>query len=69
MGVSVERWKWSSEEIDSLIERFDDMRREAERTRSYVNQRLSRRPFWPDRRRNPRSAEPDTGDDNSNEAA
>jgi hypothetical protein len=70
IAIDVERWKGSSEEIDSLIERFDDMRRESERTRSYVSERLSSRPFWPDRRRNPRVPEPaNSGEGSSNEAA
>ena len=54
------------DEIRSLIERVDGQLRQAERLRSYVNDRSRANDFWPDRRKTPRipkGAEPDHSGD------
>jgi hypothetical protein len=50
----VDSRKGWSEKLDALIESVDGMCREAERTGTYAREALSRRPFYPDRRRNSR---------------
>jgi hypothetical protein len=66
----VDSRKGPLEDFDTLIQRIDEMCREAERTRSYARALLSRRPFYPDRRRRLRMPDFASGtDNNSNEAA
>jgi hypothetical protein len=55
----VERRQRHSEDLDALLERADEVCREAERTDAYAREGMSRRPFYPDRRRNPRLPDPD----------
>jgi hypothetical protein len=66
----VDSRKGASDDFDALIQRVDEMCREAERTGSYARQSLSRKPFYPDRRRNPRFADGSSGSDgDQNDAA
>jgi hypothetical protein len=51
------------DEIRRVIERVDGQLREAERLRSYVNERSRRQAFFPDRRKAPRL--PESLDDSS----
>jgi hypothetical protein len=44
----------SWDEIKGLIERVDEVCRDAERARNQANDAMRRRPFWPDRRQTPR---------------
>ena len=50
--------KPDAEEIRSVIEQVDGELREAERIRSYINER--RTPFYPERRKTPRVPERDS---------
>ena len=61
------RQRGSSDDIRGLIEQIDGLLREAERLRSYADERNRRTPFWPERRKMPRipqerASEHDTSD-------
>jgi hypothetical protein len=47
----------SWDEIKGLIERVDEVCREAERARNQADDAMRRRPFWPDRRKTPRDSD------------
>ena len=51
----MENRKRSPQEFDDLLERVDEVCREAERVGTYVREGLRRQPFYPDRRRADRS--------------
>jgi hypothetical protein len=44
----------AADELRGLLEQLDDRLREAERLRSYADERSHRPLVWPDRRRTPR---------------
>jgi hypothetical protein len=69
ISVIVERYKGQSEDLDALLERADEVCREAERTDVYAREGMSRRPFYPDRRRMPRFPEPQGSDGDNNAGA
>jgi hypothetical protein len=47
----------ASDEIAGLLDRIDEVCRESERVRKGVEHSMKSRPFWPERRRTPRSAD------------
>jgi hypothetical protein len=59
-----EKRKNTPDDIRALIERVDDQLREAQRLRSYVNERSRRGEWWPERRRVPRVPQRPSNDDN-----
>jgi hypothetical protein len=64
--MSEQRKENSADDIRNLIEEVDGRLREAERIRSYVNERAGRPAWWPERRRVPRvppTDEPDRSTD------
>ena len=64
--MSEQRKPPTPDDIRSLIEKVDGQLREAERLRSYANERNRRSEFYPDRRQTPRvppRSEPDRSGD------
>lgn len=52
--MSEQRKTFTPDDIRGLIEQVDGQLREAERLRSYANERQRRSEFFPDRRKTPR---------------
>ena len=58
-----------SDDIRGLIEQIEGELREAERLRSYADERSRRTPFWPERRKMPRIPQEPANAPNKSEPA